>query len=327
MKTLQMPKTECLRQKSVSALDIANNRPEEVFGSVVRLAAHRAGMPFAAFTVIGAEAQFFKATYGFNLQASRRGESFCNHTIQGSQMLVVEDAAADPRFCNIPLVRDEPRIRFYAGVPVRSPSGFNVGTLCVADCVRRELEQETRHDLRDLANIIETELLVRSLALRDHPTGLYNRDTFRHLADRTWRQARSAGVDVSMIMVSLDEPRQAGYGAAENDALLRRISQCLRWTCNGTEYIMSRDLPNRFSLLVLDEDGNTIRVLAESIRSNLEYACRSHVPASDKVTISVGASRSARHPRTDYSIVDLVERAHTAVRLAKDAGSRKAFLV
>jgi diguanylate cyclase (GGDEF)-like protein len=327
MKTLQMPKTESLRLKSVNALDIANNRPEEVFDSVVRLAAHRAGTPFAAFTVIGAEAQLFKATYGFNLQASRRSESFCNHTIQGSQILVVEDAAADPRFCDIPLVSKEPCIRFYAGIPVRSPSGFNVGTLCVVDRVRRGLEQEARQDLRDLAHIIETELLVRSMALRDHPTGFYNRDTFRRLADNTWRQARSAGVDVSMIIVSLDELRQAGHNAAENDALLRRISQCIRWTCNGTEYILSRDLPNRFSLLVLDEDGNNIKLLAESLRANLEHACLPHAATSSKVMINVGASRSARHPYTDYSIADLAERAHAAMRLAKDAGSRKAFLV
>jgi len=326
MDASELPKNELLRQRSVSELDIANRIPEEAFDNIVRLAVRLAGTPLAGFSVVDGETQIFKSAAGFAADATPRALSFCGHAILSSQILVVEDALEDERFRASPLVCAGPRIRFYAGVPVRSPAGFNVGALCVAGCEPRNFHPCERQELRDLARVLEGELLMRSLALRDRLTGLYNRESFRHIADRAWRQARSAGLSTSMIIVSLDHVRNGEHDAVESDALLRRISQCIQWTCNGTEYILARDRPNRFSLLVLNENRNSIRVLAESIRDNLEQAGLPHTGlAAGKLAVSVGASNSACPPKIDYSMTDLAERAQKAVQIAQ--GSRGSSVV
>jgi GAF domain-containing protein len=74
---------------------------------------------------------------------------------------VVEDAVLDPRFAQNPLVLEEPRIRFYAGYPVRGPGGHNVGTLCIMDKNPREFNEDERESLRDLAEMVENEIKAK----------------------------------------------------------------------------------------------------------------------------------------------------------------------
>jgi GAF domain-containing protein len=58
-------------------------------------------------------------------------------------------------------VLEEPRIRFYAGHPVRGPGGHNIGTLCVMDKEPREFTEEDRETLRDLTEMVEKEFRTR----------------------------------------------------------------------------------------------------------------------------------------------------------------------
>jgi diguanylate cyclase (GGDEF)-like protein len=208
---------------------------------------------------------------------------------------------------------------------VHSPDGQAIGALWVGERQPRRFDAEAAQSLCDLARLIENELLVRSLAVRDRQTGLYNSEGFRHFADRAWRQARSAGLNASMIIVSLDSLEHGDHNGAERQALLRRISECIRRSCGGTGHILGHNRHDRFSLLVLDEDRNTIRVLAESIRSSLKNVGLP-LPGSgpERLAVSVGASNSAR---VDYSMTDLVERAHAALRLARESGGQSVVLI
>ena len=132
--------------------------PEERFDKITRMTQKMFAAPFAAISIVEGERQWFKSKQGMEIGDSSRELSFCGHAITGSEAMVVEDAVLDPRFAQNPLVLDEPRIRFYAGQPIRGPGGHNVGTLCIMGREPREFSDEDRETLRDLGEMVETEL-------------------------------------------------------------------------------------------------------------------------------------------------------------------------
>ncbi|WP_273036339.1 sensor domain-containing diguanylate cyclase [Massilia timonae] len=131
--------------------------PETRFDRYTRLAAMTFGVPIALVSLVDADRQWFKSRTGLEPQETPRSISFCSHTVQARDMLVVEDAARDPRFADNVLVTGEPHIRFYAGQPVYS-DGQAVGTLCIIDRAPRVFSIEERQVLKDLAGLVEVEL-------------------------------------------------------------------------------------------------------------------------------------------------------------------------
>ena len=76
--------------------------------------------------------------------------------------LIVNDARADARFADHPLVREG--VRFYAGLPLITQGGLTVGTLCVADYVPRSLTDEQLHVLQALARQVVAQFELRHAA-------------------------------------------------------------------------------------------------------------------------------------------------------------------
>jgi DNA-binding response OmpR family regulator len=132
--------------------------PEERFDKISRMAQRVFTVPFAGISFVEDERQWFKSRQGLNLSDSSRELSFCGHAITGDEAMVIEDAVLDPRFAQNPIVLDEPRIRFYAGHPIKGPGGHYVGTLCIMDKQPREFSEDDRETLRDLGELVEKEL-------------------------------------------------------------------------------------------------------------------------------------------------------------------------
>ena len=108
-----------------------------------------------------------------------RGYSVCEHTAnlpanQGSNqgdlnaggIHIINDLRDDVRFCDRPFVLDGPNARFYAGVPITTPKGINIGAYCVLDDkVRDGIDEKSITFLRDMATTIMTHLeMVRGRA-------------------------------------------------------------------------------------------------------------------------------------------------------------------
>jgi len=151
------------RLREYALLDIERSPS---FDRIVELVAQFLEVPRSAISLLDEDRQWFLAKCGIEADETPRDISFCQHTIgQPDDILMVEDAHADPRFCENPLVTGPMAVRFYAGVPLRVPTGERLGALCAIDSRPRRLSLEQQQVLKHLAAIAVDEFELRK-ALR-----------------------------------------------------------------------------------------------------------------------------------------------------------------
>lgn len=156
---IPVPFNEQLRLAVLDGLNVLDSEPEERFDRITRLATRCFDVPIAVISLVGTAHQWFMSSTGLDVVGTDRDVSFCGHAIMSSDVLVVLDAAADPRFADNPLVTGEPRIRFYAGAPLVTETGFRLGTLCLIDRKPRDaFGAADRAALVDLATMVMEEM-------------------------------------------------------------------------------------------------------------------------------------------------------------------------
>ncbi len=157
---------EIERLKSVKKFDNYNFDLNKGLQEILTLTAEICETPVAFITLIDADTQWFKVARGLEVFQMPREASFCQYTIINDEVLVVPDPTQDERFANIPLVANQPHIRFYAGAPL-STDGQNIGTLCVFDDHAKQLPENKKQMLSILAkqaiHLMELELCLNLL--------------------------------------------------------------------------------------------------------------------------------------------------------------------
>lgn len=160
---------EAARLASLRSYAILDTPPERSFDDIVLLASQICATPIALVSFVDAQRQWFKARIGVKAAQTPRDVSFCTHTIRHVDgVMEVPDAQLDDRFAAVPLVADEPHVRFYAGTRLVAPDGQPVGTLCVKDVVPRELEPSQRAALEALGRQVVTLLELRRSVRERH---------------------------------------------------------------------------------------------------------------------------------------------------------------
>jgi diguanylate cyclase (GGDEF)-like protein/PAS domain S-box-containing protein len=182
-----LPDDEPERLSELWATGLLDSPPEAAFDDAVRLATWITGTPIGLVSLVDADRQWFKAALGLDVPETSRDEAFCAHTILcPGEVLIVEDALADPRFAENPMVAGDLGIRFYAGVPLVSSGGHAVGTLCVIDHAPRSPLPGQVDALRSLGVLLQGQVDLR-------------------LADR---QRREADARLSQATVEADTLRE-----------------------------------------------------------------------------------------------------------------------
>lgn len=250
-----LPVNEPARLRALKRLQILDTPEEEVFSAIIRLTAAVVGAPMALISLVDARRQWFKARVGLDVCETSRTTAFCAHAIVRAELFEVEDARLDERFAANPLVRGEPGIRFYAGMPLVLPGGEAIGTLCVIDRVPRRLDATQRMAMEVLAHNVVTELELRQriveleaevsrrleaearimhLATRDPLTQLPNRAALMDRLHQGLKTAKRDHTQLAVMFLDLDRFKWINdtLGHDTGDKLLQtmasRLTQVLR---------------------------------------------------------------------------------------------------
>jgi diguanylate cyclase (GGDEF)-like protein len=220
-----LPVNEPARLRALNRLKILDTPEEEVFSAITRLAAAVVGAPMALISLVDARRQWFKARVGLDVCETSRTTAFCAHAIVRAELFEVEDARLDERFAANPLVRGEPGIRFYAGMPLVLPGGEAIGTLCVIDRVPKRLDATQRMAMEVLARNVVAELELRQriieleaevsrrleaearimhLATRDPLTQLPNRAALMDRLHQGLKTAKRDRTQLAVLFLDLD---------------------------------------------------------------------------------------------------------------------------
>jgi PAS domain S-box-containing protein len=162
-----IPANEPARIAALKNLDILDTPPEAGFDDLTSLAAQICGTPIALISLVDSHRQWFKSKVGLDVCETHRDLSFCAHAIHGSEIFEVPNALLDERFKDNPLVTGVLNIRYYAGVPLKTSDGYNLGSLCVIDHQPRELTPGQRRQLAGLGRVAVEQLEMRRAVFRN----------------------------------------------------------------------------------------------------------------------------------------------------------------
>lgn len=187
MKIADLHPHETERLAALEELAILDTFPESEFDEIVFIASQICGAPIALVSLIDDKRQWFKSKIGISTQETPKDYAFCAHAILQDELFIVKNATEDERFHDNPLVTGSPLIRFYAGVPLHSPtSKLPIGTICIIDTKPRDLSESQKKSLKALSSQIDKLLELRSqnIALTRAKEKLTLQNTaFENLAD------------------------------------------------------------------------------------------------------------------------------------------------
>lgn len=257
------PENELARLRLLRSLNILDTPPEESFDRVVRIVAELTRVPTAMVSLVDEDRQWFKAKVGLDACQTPRDVAFCAHALHEPDILIVEDASEDERFADNPLVLGDPKVRFYAGVPLRNAEGLTLGTLCAIDYQPKTLSASVISAFKDLARVLERELLQRSAAADSKQVWEQEREAkqlsdsrFRLIFDETPTGKAIVDLDGQFIEVNAKFCEITGYSS----------HQLTKMTFKDITY--EEDLAQDMSLLKALRDGTR-----RSYQLDKRYAC------------------------------------------------------
>jgi transcriptional regulator with GAF, ATPase, and Fis domain/PAS domain-containing protein len=149
---------EARRVEALRRYEVLDTDPEPAWDDLALLAARILRTPMALVALVDRDRQWYRAGVGVTLTETAGLDGFCAHAVRGTDLFVVPDAAADPRFAASPLVAGPPGIRFYAGAPLIAPDGVAIGTICVFDSSPRAPSAEDLAPLAALGRLVVGQL-------------------------------------------------------------------------------------------------------------------------------------------------------------------------
>ncbi|KIK96458.1 hypothetical protein PAXRUDRAFT_825913 [Paxillus rubicundulus Ve08.2h10] len=155
------PPDELERRRALYKFNIWNTAPDINFDRIAHLVKLVFNTKSVYISLVDGTEQWFKSQCGTSFTRCPRLTSFCTHTIlqRGDEPTVVLDTLSDWRFAKNPFVTEYPHTRFYAGAPLRTQDGYNIGSLAlIDDSPRHDFSPRQRHTLKEFAAVVMREM-------------------------------------------------------------------------------------------------------------------------------------------------------------------------
>ena len=156
--------TEASRLAAVRHFEILDTPQDGAFDRVTAVAASLFDVPISIISLVDHDRIWFKSHHGLDVEQIDREPGLCASAVMHDGPWVIVNAAVDPRALANPLVAGQFGLRFYAGVPLRTSEGYNLGTLCVIDLEPKTPSKKQILQLEDLARVVLDQMELRLAA-------------------------------------------------------------------------------------------------------------------------------------------------------------------
>lgn len=314
---------EAGRTAALDRYTVLDTPTAEPFDKITSLVKDVLKVPICAVSLIDRERQWFKSIVGLDVRETKRSVSFCTHTIKQEKPLVVTNAEEDPCFRDNPLVIGPPYIRSYAGAPLRTPDGYNVGALCAIDTTPRSFTEPELAILSSFATLVIDELELRLIAECDHLTGALTRRGFVGKVEAEIERAQSTGRTSFLLMMDIDHFKAVNdrHGHPAGDKVLQAVAN----TCS--EQLRANGFFGRlggeeFGILLRDTNEAGAQLVAEEFRRSIE---NHSVPIAGGISVTASFGLAAL-TSTVRKGEDWISQADEALYIAKRSGRNRCVM-
>ncbi len=326
------------RLHAVAGLQLLDRPEEERFRRITRLVRSHFQAVASSITIVDRDRQFFVSQQGLPCRETPLEDSVCAMVVREKEPMVITDMAEHHRTRHMTNVHEVMKLRFYAGVPLWSPEGWALGSLCVLDDRPRHFTPDELSCLADFGAIVEDELFlkrvgranqelvdqVERLRLRafvDALTGVWNRGALFDLLHRETERAKRSGSPLAVAMLDIDHFKGVNdtYGHPGGDEVLTELCRRLREEVRAYDSV-GRYGGEEFAVVFPDTRPELVAGLGERLRRAVEEAPFVLGNQRESLTISVGM---ACLEGEDDTVDALLQRADEALYRAKGEGRNR----
>ena len=329
------------RIKTLHSLGLLDTPMDGRFEKITRMVCQVMNVPIAIFNLVDQDRQHYKSSVGINnvVNATRKN-AFCTHALHEKDMLLIPNTAKDERFHDNPFVNGELlNMGFYAGCPIAAPNGLPIGTLCAIDTKPREMSKDQLESLRDLADMIETEIKMislsrsqqtlveelddaRRLAMLDPMTRLWNRAGMNALMEKELMEALRNKSPVTLAITDIDHFKKVNdtYGHLVGDAVITEVAKRLSMALRA-EDVVGRIGGEEFLIILAGAKADTLFETVDRIRKKISDTPIEHEGKEYPVTMSFGVTSAV--PERAGDTLRLIKAADDALYEAKHAGRNR----
>lgn len=305
------------RLRALERLDVLDTVPEQPFENVVSLVQEILQVPICAVSLVDKDRQWFKARRGLACAETARNIAFCSEAIKRDIPLIIPETHDSHTFKANPLVVGEPYIRSYLGVPLKTPEGYVIGTLCAIDTRPREFIDSELSVLERFAKVVVDELELRQIASTDFLTGALSRRAWFEAANRETLRACRYRRPLSVLIMDIDRFKTINdrFGHAVGDQVIASVAETVMSNQRAPD-IFGRYGGEEFVLALPETDCREAYALAERLRQAVKRSRLCGYPDL-AWTISIGV---ARLNPDNKSLQPALEKADYVLYEAKAAG-------